>query len=116
MNFFISVIGWAVWTIAEMEITRRRLDSDGNPQTNFSWYDYRKSHRFIWIGSFLCIPLLLWLGYAKMNLDPLEPITGAKVGWHDLYYLGSGFAFEFIIFIIMFATDWLNKKKQQLNP
>ena len=114
MNFLISVIAWAIWNIAEMEITRRTLDEDGNPQTNFTWADYTKSHRFTWIGSFLSIFILLWFGYKQMNLDPFEVITGSKLGWHDAYYLFSGFLWDAVIFAFVFSKKYFKKKTEQL--
>lgn len=102
MNFMISVLGWFLWNWGELEFRKRELDDDGNPNTNFGFKEYREKKWTSWVGSIMCVPVLLWVGYLKLDLKPLEFITGENHGgWNDLYYLGAGCAWEMIIFSII---------------
>lgn len=101
MNFLGSILGWLVWNIAELVMRQKELEEDGDPNTNFHFREYAEKKRFYWVGSFVTCFLLLWIGANELSLDPLEPLTGHKLGWTDLYYVGSGAAFELIIFIIV---------------
>lgn len=111
MNFMITLLGWFLWNVAELELERRSLDEDGNPQTNFSLSDFVRKKKFLWIGNLACCPLLLWIGFKGLSLDPLAPIIGAKLGWNDLYLLGAGAAFEFIIFFLVWLKKLVNRMK-----
>lgn len=109
LNLIPVVLGWGLWNWAELVMEQRSLDNDGNPNTNFSFADFKKKKKFTWIGNLLCCPLMLWIGYKGLSLDLLEPIIGAKLGWNDLYLLGSGAAFEIILFIISWIRKFINK-------
>jgi len=92
---------------------QRSLDEDGNPQTNFSFSDFTKKKKYVWIGNLACCPLMLWLGYKGLSLDILAPIIGAKLGWSDLYLLASGAAFEMILFLISWLRRFINNLKSK---
>lgn len=109
MNFIISIIAWLVYNVAEMEIRRRELDEDGNPDTNFGLGTYAKQKIFIWIGSLLMCPLLLWIGANKIDIKPLGMLTDMELAWSDLYYLAAGFGFELIIFGIIKLRKFVKK-------
>ncbi len=112
MNFMISIAGCFLWNWAQLTIEKKTLDEDGNPNTNFTFIDYAKKQYPYWVGSVVCIPILLWIGANKLSLDPLEPLIGidANIGWHDLYFLGSGAAFEATIFIVIRIKNFFKSK------
>lgn len=113
MNFMISILGWFLWNWAELVIEQRTLDEDGNPSTNFSFRDFVAKKKYLWIGNLLCCPVILWIGAKGLTLDLLAPITGTPLGWHDLYILGSGPAFELIIFLGIRVRNIFKKKAQE---
>jgi len=106
----ISLLGCFLWNWAELTYTKKQLDEDGNPQTNFSVKEFAKIKWAYWIGSFTTIFLLLWIGATKMNLHPFEVITGEKLSWNDSYYLLSGAVFEAIIFGVTLVNKYFKKK------
>lgn len=109
MNFFISIIGWALFNLGEMELRKRELDDDGNPQTNFTFSEYAKKKRLSWIGSLLMIPVILWIGAKQIDLKPLSMLTDTEHSWSDLYYLGAGFAWELLIFAVTKIHKFIKK-------
>lgn len=117
MNLLLNLIpvigGWFVWNFAELVIEQRSLDEDGNPQTNFSFEDFKKKKKYLWIGSLGMCPLILWIGYKGLSLDILEPIVGVNLGWNELYLLGSGAGFELLIFIIVKVKNIFAKLGKQ---
>ena len=94
MKFFISIIGWALWNWIELTIKKSELDEDGNTQTNFSFKEFASVKWTYWIGSFLCIFLLIWFGMNPLGLDPFGSMLGTSLTWNDGYYLLSGATFE----------------------
>lgn len=115
MNFFISIIGWLVWNIAEAQIEKGDKDNDGNAATAFSYSDYAKRHTLIWAGSLLCIPVLLWIGYRQLDINPIGSLLGVETNaWHDLYILGAGAAFEAFIFAVKKIKSFFKKKEAEL--
>ena len=114
-NFVISILGWLIWNIAEAEITRRQLNDDGNPATSFSPKEYAVSHIFIWCGSFLCIFVLLWMGYRQLDINPVGSLIGVETkAWHDLYILAAGAAFDAFIFGVKKVKSFFAKKEKEL--
>jgi|SRR5688572_1966824 len=115
MNFFISIIGWLVWNIAEAQIEKGDKDNDNKAETAFSYKDYAKRHLLIWLGSLLCIPVLLWIGYRQLDIDPVGSLLGIETkAWHDLYILASGAAFEAFIFAVKKVKSFFKKKESEL--
>ncbi len=115
MNFLISVFGWAIWNLAEMYIEQNEKNSDGDASTVWNFREYAKTHWILWIGSILCIPVILWMGYRNLNINPLGSLFGAEINaWHDLYILGAGAAFEGFIFGVKKVKSFFNKKAKEL--
>jgi hypothetical protein len=110
MNFLGSILGWIVWNITELVVTQKELEEDGDPSTNLHLKEYAYKKIYYWIGSFFTCLLLLWIGAKGLNLDPLEPLTGHKLGWSDLYYPGAGLAFEALIFLIIRIKTLIKKQ------
>lgn len=100
MNFMFSILGWALWNWGELELKKRELDEDGNPQTNFSFADFRKQKWTSWIGSLLCCFFLLIVGYKQLGLKPFASIIGDHE-WTDAYYAGAGIAWEALLFTVV---------------
>lgn len=113
MNFFITVIGWIVWNVAEMEIRRQQFANDNDPSTVFNFGVYRREKIISWIGSFFMCIILLWVGKAQLNLDPLGSLVGHELKWNDLYLLGAGAAWEVLIFVIGQIHRYIKKKSQE---
>jgi hypothetical protein len=116
MNFFISLLGWFLWNWAELTVTKAQFDDDNDEKTKFKIREYAYTHWTIWIGSAACIFLLLWVGYKNLSIDPLAPVFGVntKLGWNDLYLLGSGAAFDAIIYATKAIKKFFKKKEAQL--
>lgn len=115
MNFFISIIGWMIWTIAELYIEKSTKDSDGDPLTNWDFNGYAKANWPVWIGSLLCIPVLLWIGYRNLDINPVGSLLGTDVNaWHDLYILGAGAFFQAFIYAVKKVKSFFKKKEAEL--
>lgn len=110
MNFFISLLGWFLWNIAELAIRDKQLREDGDPETSLKFAEYANEKKYIWIGSAACIPLLLWLSAQELGLKPLAPLIGHDVDWSDFYLLAAGPAFEIIIFAITQINRFIKKR------
>lgn len=111
----IALAGWLVWTIAEIVIEQMAKENDGDEKTVFSLGDYASRHKFIWLGSLLCIPIILWAGQRQLNIDPLGSLTGAGVSaWHDVYIVASGAVFEVFVFAVKKVKSVLKKKEAEL--
>lgn len=110
MNFYGTILGWLVWNLVELTLRQRELSEDGDNSTNFNIVEFAKQKYLQWITSLLVGFMLLWIGAKNLNLDPLAPLTGHALGWSDLYYLGSGAAFELIVFIVIKIKKLANKQ------
>jgi len=77
---------------------------------------YAKTHYETWIGSLGCIFLLLWIGARNLSVDPLAPLFGveAKLGWNDLYLVGSGVVWDAFIFGFKKVRKFFKKKESEL--
>lgn len=77
---------------------------------------YAKTHYETWIGSLGCIFLLLWIGYRNLSVDPLAPLFGveSKLGWNDLYLVGSGIVWDAFIFGFKKVRKFFKKKEAEL--
>lgn len=112
MNFMITILGWALWNWAAFSIEKDTYDDAAK---DMPLREYRKRNWDGWIGSLLCVPLLLWIGFRQMSIDPFaELLVGHKIGWNDLYLLGSGFAWEALIFGIKKAKSFFKKRASEL--
>lgn len=115
MNFFISIAGWFLWNLAELYIEKSEKENDSDPETKWEVKAYASSHWPLWIGSLVCIPVILWIGYRNLNIDPLGAMIGLESNkWNDLYILGAGAAFEFFIFGVKKIKAWFKKKEKDL--
>lgn len=114
MNFMISLLGWFLWNWAEFSITKESNDETEHGEKAFPLRAYLRTHWETWVGSFFTIFLLLWIGHRQLNLDPFEVVTGVKLGWNDLYLLGSGAAWDAIIFILKKVKAHFRKKESEL--
>lgn len=77
---------------------------------------YAKTHYETWIGSLGCIFLLLWIGARNLSVDPLAPLFGVetKLGWNDLYLVGSGVVWDAFIFGFKKVRKFFKKKESEL--
>lgn len=115
MNFFISLMGWAIWTIAELYIAKSAKDNDNDPTTSWNFKEYAKSNWPVWIGSLLCIAVVLWIGYRNLNINPIGDILGTDTKfWQDLYILGAGPLFQAFIYLVKKVKAFFRKKESEL--
>lgn len=101
MNFIISILGWIVWNVAECELDRRSKEEDNDDKTVFTYSGYAKSHLLVWFGSLACVPIILWFGYKRFQIDPAGDLFGGGTkAWEEIYILAAGAAFEAFIFAV----------------
>lgn len=94
-----------------MTIRKAELDEDGNPQTNFSFSEYMGIKWTYWVGSFVMIFILLWMGKIQADFSHLDPTMGQHLKWNDLYYLAPGAGFEAFIFGVRWIRNYFKTKK-----
>jgi hypothetical protein len=117
MNFMISVLGWFLWNWINFNIEKSELDDDGDDKTNLSLHEYKNRHWPNWIGSLMCVPLLLWVGSRQLSLDPFASVIGMPgvgLGWNDVYLIGSGALYEILIFAVKRIKKIFKKKASDL--
>jgi hypothetical protein len=97
-NIGITLFSWLAWNAIIFRIDKDQSDDNG---TEFPLKQYALQSWDNWLTSLCMVPILLWLGYKGLG------IPGAFIGvdvqhlkWSDLYYLGSGFFTEAVIFVI----------------
>lgn len=95
---FAALAGWAAFNIIMLSMFK-----DENEKT-FALKSYAIEHWDNWVASLFMIPVLLFVGYNKLNIT----IEGQNLQWSDLYYPCSGFATEAVK---MAYKKW--KAKQQ---
>ena len=112
----ITFAGWLLWNWAEFSIEKEVADNDNDPNTNVTFRGHLAKKYTTIVGSAVCIPIILWIGYRQINIDPFASLIGvdAKLGWHDLYLLGSGAVWEAMIFVIKRIRAFFKKKVSQL--
>lgn len=86
-NAIAALVGWLAWTVLMLSIYK-----DDNEKT-FNLKAYAGEHWDNWAASLVFVPILLWVGYKKLNFAEVGIET---IGWNDLYYLASGFAPEIV--------------------
>lgn len=106
MNFLISIAGWLLWNAIAFRIEKDNYD-DQEKEFPLRLYVYRSWDN--WITSLFMIPVLLFLGYKGLNLNPLAVFGTEEIGWNDTYYLGAGFFTE----VVMYAVKKWKKAKQE---
>lgn len=95
-----SLFAWLAWNAIMFRIEKDGYDKD---KINFPLIEYVKRTYDNWIASLFMIPVLLFIGYNKLEIQ----MDGENLQWSDLYYLASGFATELVI---VAWNKWKNKK------
>lgn len=94
-NAFGAFIGWLVFNVIMWRIEKNKYDK---LHERFPWGKYAGETYDEWLTSIVCVPLILWIGYRSLSLNPLaQGLDVANLDWNDLYYLCAGFAPELII-------------------
>ena len=106
MNFLISLAGWFAWNVMILRIDKDAYDTTGK---TFPISEYASKTWDNWLASLAMIPILLFIGYRQMNLDPMAVIDVQHLKWSDLYYLGSGFFTEAVMYAY---KKWKNQKEK----
>lgn len=143
LNFMISLLGWFLWNWAEFSLAKQDGDGSeysagllrvvnecpglSDHQKEFltvgikgilkapvNLIMYAKTHYETWIGSLGCIALLLWVGYRQLNIDPFASMIGINSGWNDLYLIGSGAAWDALIFVFKKIKKFFKNKESEL--
>jgi hypothetical protein len=96
MNILITVIGWFAWNAIIFRIDKDQYDEKG---IDFPLKQYALQSWDNWLTSACMIPVLLYIGYKGLGIEgAFLSIDVEKLEWSDLYYLGSGFFTEAVIF------------------
>lgn len=108
MNILITIFGWFAWNAVIFRIDKDQYD-ERNEVMNIRQYALQSWDN--WLTSACMIPVLLYIGYKGLGIEgAFIAIDVEKLEWSDLYYLGSGFFTESVIFAI---KKWKASKKQQ---
>lgn len=104
-NFFINPIaasffGWLAWNVVMFRIEKDGYDLQ---KIKFPLGEYFSRTWDNWIASFVMIPILLFVGFKKLNIE----FDSNNLQWNDLYYVLSGFITEVVI---VSWEKWKNKK------
>jgi len=97
MNALISLIGWLGWNIIIFRIDKDQYDDQ---KLAFPLRQYILQSWDNWLASLVMVPVLMYIGHRGLNLPGSIFGFGEDVAWSDLYYLGSGFFTEAIIWAI----------------
>lgn len=104
MNFLFAIAGWIVWNLIAFRIEKDPYD-DRNEK--FPIKEYISKVWDNWLVSLFMIPVLLFLGYKGLGLNPLAVWGTEPIGWNDTYYACSGFFSE----VLMYAVKkWRSKQ------
>lgn len=97
---FAVFAGWFAWNVLMFRIEKDKFDKDKKifPIGEYVMYTWDN-----WLASLVFIPVLLFAGYKGLNMNPF---ADHSVEWSDLFYLCSGFAPEFVLFLY---DKWKNK-------
>lgn len=99
---FAVLTGWIAWNVLLFSMEKDKFDAE---QKEFPLLAYVERTWDNWLVSFVFIPVLLYIGYKGLSLNPFDE---HPIAWTDLYYLFSGFAPELVKYLI---NRWKNKSK-----
>lgn len=89
--FYAALFAWLAWNFLMLS-----LHKDENEQS-WNFVAYFKDTWNNWIASLLFVPILMYIGLNKINIDSeLSPIHE----WHEAYYLLAGVLPEIVIKIV----------------
>ena len=97
MNALISLIGWLGWNLAIFRIDKDKYDDQNQ---TFPLHQYILQSWDNWLFSLVGVPILLYIGDKGLDLPGSIFGFDKDLAWSDIYYLGSGFFTEAIIWAI----------------
>ncbi len=97
MNALISLVGWIGWNVLIFHIDKDRYDDQG---IKFPLGQYIMQSWDNWLASLVMVPILLYVGSKGLSLPGTLFAIDHDMAWSDLYYLGSGFFTECIIWAV----------------
>lgn len=99
---FATFFGWLAFNVLMFSVEKDVFDKAHKlfPIKEYILYTWDN-----WLRSLVFIPLILFVGYNQLDLNPL--VEGVH-GWNDLYYLSAGFAPELAI---VAWNKWKGKSK-----
>lgn len=95
-----AVFGWLAFNVLLFRIEKDQADDAGQ---HFNLGKYVQKTWDNWLASFFFIPVLLFIGYNRLEIGMID---AQSFKWSDLYYLCSGFAAEVVI---VAWKKWKNK-------
>lgn len=87
---FAALFGWLAFNVILFSIKK---DSFDDRDEVFPLRQYMGKVWDNWLASLLMIPILVYIGANKLNID----IDALHLQWNDLYYPMSGFATELVV-------------------
>jgi hypothetical protein len=106
MNILAAFFGWLAFNVAMFRIEKDTYD---DKHQSFPLKQYASETWDNWLASLACIPVLLFIGYYKLQIPSIGVLEGGELKWSDFYYLCSGFATELVIVAI---KKWRKKQAQ----
>lgn len=97
MNALIALVGWLGWNVMIFHIDKDQYDDKG---VDFPLKQYFLQSWDNWLASLVMVPALLYIGNKGLDLPGSVFGFDKDISWSDLYYLGSGFFTELIIWAI----------------
>jgi hypothetical protein len=99
-----TFLGWVAWNWFELSLTKDESDQR-DEVFDLKKYTYKKWDN--WVLTFIVATILFFVGHAGLGLALVKTFD-EKMEWSDLYYLGSGFITELIIFSY---RRWVKREK-----
>lgn len=97
-NLFGTLIGWLAFNALMWKLKKNKHDKKHEP---FPFKQYARETVDEWIVSLIFVPLILWVGYRSLALNPFATgLDVAHADWSDLYYLCAGFAPELAVNVL----------------
>lgn len=96
MNILITLCGWIAWNAIIFRIDKDKYDDESKVM---DLRQYALQSWDNWLTSLCMVPILLYIGWKGLGIEgAFLSIDMEKLEWSDLYYLGSGFFTELVIF------------------
>lgn len=93
LNIYASLVGWLAFNCLMWRIEKNKYDREHKA---FPFKQYALESVDDWITSLVFVPVILFIGYWKLSLNPFGDMDVQHAAWSDLYYLCSGFVVEVV--------------------
>lgn len=99
---YAAIFGWLAFNVILFRVEKDQAD-DNNLPFNLRGYFLKTWDN--WLASLVCVPVLLFVGYNKLEIGMID-VQGLQ--WNDFYYLGAGIVPELVI---VSWKKWKEKNK-----